>query len=162
MTLINPFRRTVLKSIAALAALSAIPSYAFAAAWPKDAFGSSSLKQAMKDLYGSSDTLDSDLITLDLPRSAQYGAVVPVSVKTDIKNVKSVSLFVEGNPYALAANFVFSKHSVIDVSTRIKMAATANVIAVVEADGRLLKTTKNVAIEIGGCGSQIPPREVTS
>ena len=107
----------------------------------------------MNDLYGTSEAIESDQININLPVIAQYGAVVPVSVKTNIADVTSISIFVEGNPFALAANFVLEKHMVADISTRIKMAGTTNVVAVVQqADGRLLKTQKRVEVTIGGCG----------
>ena len=153
---LKPLRRSILKSLLALPCLLVLPAkYAFSR-WPSNAFETRSIQQAMNDLYGTSDAAESDQITLDLPVIAQHGAVVPVSVKTNIPNVTSISLFVEGNPFALAANFVFEKYSVADVSTRIKMAGTANVLAVVQADGRLLKTRKKVEVTIGGCGGQIP------
>ena len=38
------------------------------------------------------------------------------------------------------------------VSTRIKMAETADVIAVVKAGDKLYKNAKNVKVTIGGCG----------
>ena len=38
------------------------------------------------------------------------------------------------------------------VSTRIKMAKTGDIIAVVKADGKLHSATKEVKVTIGGCG----------
>ncbi|HMW53678.1 MAG TPA: thiosulfate oxidation carrier protein SoxY [Rhodocyclaceae bacterium] len=38
------------------------------------------------------------------------------------------------------------------VSTRIKMGATSNVLAVVKAAGKTYKTHKEVKVTIGGCG----------
>ena len=39
-----------------------------------------------------------------------------------------------------------------NVANRIKMAKTTNVVAVVEAGGKLYSTTKEVKVTVGGCG----------
>jgi sulfur-oxidizing protein SoxY len=38
------------------------------------------------------------------------------------------------------------------VSMRIKMGKTSNVVAVVEADGKMYKAQSEVKVTIGGCG----------
>ena len=38
------------------------------------------------------------------------------------------------------------------VANRIKMAKTTNVIAIVEAGGKLYSATKEVKVTVGGCG----------
>ena len=38
------------------------------------------------------------------------------------------------------------------VTTRIKMAKTSDVVAVVKADGKLYSAAKEVKVTIGGCG----------
>jgi len=38
------------------------------------------------------------------------------------------------------------------VSNRLKMAKTSKVIAVVESDGKLYSTSKEVKVTVGGCG----------
>jgi len=39
-----------------------------------------------------------------------------------------------------------------DVSLRIRMAKTANMVVIVQAGNKLYKTTREVKVTIGGCG----------
>ena len=52
----------------------------------------------------------------------------------------------------LGAQFVLGEGGVAEVSTRIKMAKTSDVIAVVKTDAGLFSTSKEVKVTIGGCG----------
>lgn len=144
-------RRLVLRGAVALSALLAVPR-ALLAAWPEQAFGSKQTADALKALYGTTDHTASDKITLTAPDIAENGAVVPISVSTTLDGVESISVIVEQNPQPLAASFDLSPGSVADVSTRLKMGKTSNVVAVVKADGKLYSTSKEVKVTIGGCG----------
>jgi sulfur-oxidizing protein SoxY len=42
--------------------------------------------------------------------------------------------------------------AVADVSTRIKMGKTSDVLAVVKSGGKLVSARKSVKVTIGGCG----------
>src|SRR5699024_2085543 len=101
-----------------------ISTAAFAASekqeWPEDAFSKEDVDAAIETLYGQSAT-ESDQIKLDMPTIAQNGAVVPVSVETDLPNVKSIALMVPKNPYALTAKFNLPEGTLPFVSNRIKM-----------------------------------------
>ena len=90
MNLTNLSRRAVLSSFAYLGALAVIPSQLFAA-WPKDAFNSEAVNDAISELYGQAPQ-DSDRVKLKVPEIAENGAVVPVTVSTAIEDVESLSL----------------------------------------------------------------------
>jgi sulfur-oxidizing protein SoxY len=122
------------------------------AAWPKQAFEADNLDAALKALFEGEAAEESDVITLKAPDIAENGAVVPVSVQTELHNVESISILVENNPSPLAASFELTPEAVADVSTRIKMGKTSSVIAMVKADGKLFMTKKEVKVTIGGCG----------
>jgi sulfur-oxidizing protein SoxY len=92
------------------------------------------------------------LVKLKVPDIAENGAVVPISVSTDIENVESISIYVEGNPNPLAATFELSPYIVAAVSTRIKMGKTSNVVAAVYSGGTVYTATQEVKVTIGGCG----------
>jgi sulfur-oxidizing protein SoxY len=77
---------------------------------------------------------------------------VPISVKSTLENVSNISVFVEKNPMPLATSINLGKGSVADISVRIRMAQTSQVIALVEADGKLYRTSAQVKVTIGGCG----------
>jgi sulfur-oxidizing protein SoxY len=78
--------------------------------------------------------------------------VVPISVTTTLPGVTSISFVVSENPNALAASYVIPEGTVPSVANRLKMAKTSNVIAIVEANGKLYSATKEVKVTVGGCG----------
>jgi sulfur-oxidizing protein SoxY len=78
--------------------------------------------------------------------------VVPIAVTTTLENVTSISFFVSGNPNALAASYAIPDGTLPAVSNRLKMQQTSNVIAIVEAGGKLFSATKEVKVTVGGCG----------
>jgi sulfur-oxidizing protein SoxY len=57
------------------------------AAWPKQAFEADNLDAALKALFEGAAAEESDAITLKAPDIAENGAVVPVSVQTELHNV---------------------------------------------------------------------------
>ena len=87
-----------------------------------------------------------------VPDIAENGAVVPVTVSTDMADVESISVVVDNNPTPLAASFEMSSRTPPSVSVRIKMGQSSNVQAVVKAGGKLYSTSKEVKVTIGGCG----------
>ena len=150
MNLLNKSRRTLLKSFALISTVSLFPNLVFAV-WPKDAFTAKDLDSAIKSLYGIPAN-ESDVVKLKAPDIAENGAVVPITVSTKLPNVESISIYVEGNPNPLSATFEVTKFMEANVSTRIKMGKTSNVIAAVKADGKVYTTRKEVKVTIGGCG----------
>ncbi len=146
----NLTRRLFLKSAAALTALAAVPRTLLA--WPEKAFDAKSTEDVMKALFGGTGVTESSEIVLNAPDIAENGRVVPISVSTTLTGVENISVIVEENPAPLVASFDFGAGAVPDVSTRIKMGKTSNVIAVVKADGNLYSAQKEVKVTIGGCG----------
>jgi sulfur-oxidizing protein SoxY len=78
--------------------------------------------------------------------------VVPISVSAAIPDVTSISILVSENPNALAASYKIPAGTMPSVANRLKMAKTTNVIAIVEAGGKLYSATKEVKVTVGGCG----------
>jgi sulfur-oxidizing protein SoxY len=152
-------RRLILKGAGtvALIGLGNIPlgfASAFAAAndkYPEDAFKAKSDADAIKSLYGKT-AEPSDKVKLDAPEIAENGSVVPISVTTTLANVTSISFLVSENPNALAASYKIPAGTLPSVANRLKMAKTSNVIAIVEAGGKLYSATKEVKVTVGGCG----------
>ncbi len=143
-------RRALLKSLTFMSAIVMMPKLVLAA-WPKKAFEDDSVEAAITELYGTASE-PSDQVTLKAPDIAENGAVVPISVTTDLPNVESISIYVEQNPNPLAATFELSKSSLADVSTRIKMGTTSNVIAAVKSGDKVYTVSREVKVTIGGCG----------
>jgi sulfur-oxidizing protein SoxY len=150
-------RRLVLKGVGCFTLLglcNAPFSLALAAAndkYPEDAFKQKSDADAIKSLYGKTAEA-SDKVKLDAPEIAENGAVVPISVATTLENVTSIALLVSENPNALAASYVIPEGTLPSVANRLKMQKTTNVIAIVEAGGKLYSATKEVKVTVGGCG----------
>ncbi len=152
-------RRLILKGAAtvALIGLGNLPfglAPAFAAAndkYPEDAFKQKGDADAIKTLYGKT-AEPSDKVKLDAPEIAENGAVVPISVSSTLADVTSISILVAENPNALAASYKIPAGTLPSVANRLKMAKTTNVIAIVEAGGKLYSTSKEVKVTVGGCG----------
>ncbi len=155
----HPTRRLILQGAAsvALLGLGNLPfgtTPARAAAndkYPEEAFRQKSEADAIKALYGRT-AEPSDKVKLDAPEIAENGGVVPISVATTLDKVTSISFFVAENPNALAASYKIPDGTIPSVANRLKMAKTTNVIAIVEADGKLYSATKEVKVTVGGCG----------
>jgi sulfur-oxidizing protein SoxY len=152
-------RRLILQGAAsvALVGLGNLPfglAPPFAAAndkYPEDAFKAKSDTDAIKSLYGKT-AEPSDKVKLDAPEIAENGAVVPISVSSSLADVTSISILVADNPNALAASYKIPAGTLPSVANRLKMAKTTNVIAIVEAGGKLYSATKEVKVTVGGCG----------
>lgn len=115
------------------------------------AFEAKSLEETMTLLGGGAPATSADIV-ITAPDIAENGAVVPVGVTSKIPNTQSVYILVEKNPNALAAGFTIPAGTDPAVSTRVKMAQTSNVHAVVKADNKLYVATKEVKVTLGGCG----------
>jgi len=149
-------RRTILKrtlaaSTVAMAAGAGLIPRSLLAAWPEPAFRARDVNEAINSLTGGAPS-DSDQIKIKAPDIAENGAVVPVTVSSSLNNVESISIIATNNPTPLTSNFILGGGTEPFVSTRIKMAKTSDVIAVVKADGNLYSATKEVKVTIGGCG----------
>jgi sulfur-oxidizing protein SoxY len=152
-------RRLILQGAAcvALVGLGNLPfglAPAFAAAndkYPEDAFKAKSDADAIKALYGKT-AEPSDKVKLDAPEIAENGAVVPIAVTSTLADVTSISILVADNPNALAASYRIPAGTLPSVANRLKMAKTTNVIAIVEAGGKLYSAIKEVKVTVGGCG----------
>ena len=150
-------RRLILKGAGAVALfgfgrLSLGPALAAANdKYPEDAFKQKSDADAIKSLYGKTAEA-SDKVKLDAPEIAENGAVVPISVSSTLADVTSISILVAENPNALAASYKIPVGTLPSVANRLKMAKTTNVIAIVEAGGKLYSASKEVKVTVGGCG----------
>jgi sulfur-oxidizing protein SoxY len=145
-------KRTLLKGGFALLALAALPRMLLAAAWPEKAFSAPEMRAALVGLFGTDVLTASDQITLKTPEIAENGAVVPVSIKTTLQNVESISIVVAGNPRPLAATVEILPDTLPEFSSRIKMRETSEVMVVVKTSDGIYSTSKEIKVTIGGCG----------
>ena len=143
-------RRALLRSLLTAAAVLAVPRWLFAAR-PDAAFDAEDAEAAVSDIFDGPIT-ESDQVKLKIPDIAENGAVVPVTVSTDLADVQAIGVVVVNNPTPLAALFELSPQSVAQISVRIKMGESSAVQAIVKAGGKLYSASKEVKVTIGGCG----------
>jgi len=156
--MIDAKRRILLKgslaagAVAIAAGAGLLTPRAVLAAWPEGAFAAKSVDDALEGLLGTSSHEASDRIRIKAPDIAENGAVVPVTVESEVDGIDSISILAAGNQTPLIASFNLGTGALGFVSTRIKMAKTADVIAVVKAGDKIFSASKEVKVTIGGCG----------
>ena len=152
-------RRDVLKTgggmtlLALLAAAGWLkPGSAEAEAWNKAAFDAKTMDETMKALGGGTPAQSKDITFFSTPEIAENGAVVPIGVTSAIPKTDAIAILIEKNPNMLAALFEIPAGTEPSLSTRVKMAQTSNVYAVVKADGKYYMASKEIKVTLGGCG----------
>jgi sulfur-oxidizing protein SoxY len=121
------------------------------AAWPEAAFQARSLSDALSAAMGSSSLTEGN-VSIQAPDIAENGAVVPITIESGISGAESVALLVTEANHPLTSSYVLGAGAKANISTRIKMGSTSDVVAVVKANGRLYSASKEVKVTIGGCG----------
>jgi sulfur-oxidizing protein SoxY len=153
-------RRTLLKGVGAGGALTAAlaagilkPIEVLAAEeWNRAAFEAKEANVVMTNLGAASATESKDIV-LTAPEIAENGAMVAVSVLSNIPDTISIALMSTKNPLPLSAAFDFFPGALPDVQARMRLAETTLVKAVVKtADGKYYTTQKEVKVTAGGCG----------
>ena len=146
-------RRLFLKaSIFTGALITTLTSLKALAEWPKAAFEAKSVDDTLKILFGSAQLIESDQIKIKAPEIAENGRTVPITLSTTIENAESITVLAANNPSPLSASFTFSPNVGAKISTKIKMAKTGDLIAVVKADNKHYVARQEVKITKGGCG----------
>jgi len=152
-------RRTALKAgggLTLLALLAAAgwltPRSVRAHTWNKSAFETRGLGDTMKALGAGEPAKSSEIEFFQTPDIAENGAVVPIGITSKIPNTEAIAILVEKNPNMLAAVFEVPPGTEATIATRIKMAETCNVYALVRAEGKYFVTAKEVKVTLGGCG----------
>jgi sulfur-oxidizing protein SoxY len=151
-------RRKVLRGGGGIAVMALVmaaglvkPRIARAMTWNKAAFDTKSFADAVKALGGSAPVESKDVM-LDGPDIAENGAVVPFTITSKVPNTESIAVLIEKNPNTLAANFQIPPGTDPFVNTRVKLAESSKVYALVKAEGKYFYAAKEVKVTIGGCG----------
>lgn len=149
MTLILNRRRALAIGAGALAVLAGAPLPALAA---------NDSDERIKKFTGGKAPAPGR-VKLDLPEIAENGNTVPMTVSVESpmseqSYVSEVLVVADGNPNGGVVTFHFSPASgVAEANTRIRLAATQNIIAVAKMnDGSFFMASKPVKVTIGGCG----------
>ena len=129
------------------------------AGWSSPAFAGA--KEAADEIakFSGGKTAAQGKITIELPEIAENGNTVPLQIAvqspmTADDHVTDLMVLADGNPNPGVATFHFSALSgKAKASTRIRLAATQNIIAVAKTSkGEILTAQKLVKVTIGGCG----------
>ena len=133
-----------------------------ATAWsgsPRPAFAAKNDSDELIKKFTGGKTATEGRVRLDLPEIAENGNTVPMTVTVDSpmteqSHVTDVLIVADENPRSGVATFHFSPASgVAEANTRIRLAATQDVIAVAKMnDGSFYMASKQVKVTIGGCG----------
>lgn len=91
-------------------------------------------------------------VKIQAPSRVENGAVVAVSVSSDLPDVRAISILVEKNPEPLAAHINLIG-GLAYFYVNIKMASTSNVHFIVNSDGKLYSATRNIRVHVSGYGS---------
>ncbi len=143
-------RRSFLKIAGAAIAMGLMPLKLLADFMrPEKAMAATDLAGVFAELGAAE---DSDQIDLQSPDIAENGAVVPVSVTSNLADTSKIYIVIEKNPNPLAAAFMIPEGTEAFVQTRVKVAQTCLVYAVVEAGGKLYKASRETKVTLGGCG----------
>ncbi len=145
------FCKTLAGSAASLAVMAVLPGSAVAA-WSEKAFMADKLDDAIAAKYGALPIEDTSAIQIKAPEIAENGAFVPVTVSTTIPGVTNISIFVPVNFSPLVTSIDLFPRTKPDVSLRIRMAKTSNMVVIARAGNKLYRTVREVKVTIGGCG----------
>jgi sulfur-oxidizing protein SoxY len=143
-------RREVIIVAGSAALVASLPRFALADA--KDA-------AAEIEKFTGGKTAEKGKIAIELPEIAENGNTVPIQVTVNSpmesgNYVSDILVLSEGNPRPGVAHFQLTPMSGKAVaSTRIRLAATQNIVVVAKTStGQFFTDQKLVKVTIGGCG----------
>jgi sulfur-oxidizing protein SoxY len=126
--------------------------------WSGEALATAQAAAADIAKFTAGATPEKGRITIELPEIAENGNTVPLSISvdapmTDADYVSDVLVVAEGNPNPGVATFHFTPLSgKAEASTRIRLAATQNIVVVAKTSGGKFYTAQRlVTVTVGGC-----------
>jgi sulfur-oxidizing protein SoxY len=128
------------------------PVTVLASDWPADGFFAMSVEDAMAILFEGAPVEQSDHVELQTKAIAENGASVPIAIRTDLPGPLLVTLFSASNPTPAVGRFELAPQLGGQLDTRVKMADSGDLIAVVTADGRHFSARRTIQVAAGGCG----------
>jgi sulfur-oxidizing protein SoxY len=109
--------------------------------------------------FTGGNTAEEGRINIDLPEIAENGNTVPLSIAVDSPMsaddyVSDILVVSDGNPFPGIARFQLTPMSGrAEAATRIRLAATENVIVVAKTSaGKFYSARRLVKVTVGGCG----------
>lgn len=130
----------------------AISAKASTNAWLANGFRKQKFEQTLTELFPTTEIQYSDRIHLKLPKVAENGAVVPITITSTIDGIDTVYIFAEKNPVPLIAKFTLNPALEPFIGARFKMKESCDVIVIVKAKDQLYQTRQRVKVTLAGCG----------
>ncbi|AEG00695.1 thiosulfate oxidation carrier protein SoxY [Methylomonas methanica] len=121
--------------------------------WPEKHFSKGDFADSFQQLFGDRTIDYSEAIRLVLPEIAENGAVVPITISSDLADIQRLYIWVEKNPTPLAAEVTFDASLAVYLTARIKMAESCHVVVIAQQGEQLLRNQRWVKVMQGGCGT---------
>ncbi|TAK60903.1 thiosulfate oxidation carrier protein SoxY [Methylobacter sp.] len=150
-------RRAFIKKSVALSGYSILATGGLLASpeanaeWLDETTSTQILQQTLKRLFKDQKIIESDQIDIQIPKTAENGATVPITVTSSHRNVESIAILIEKNPIPLVAKFELSPDLDPFVSARLKIAESSAVAVIVETNEGFFTASKKVIVTPGGC-----------
>ena len=136
--------------IAAKAGL-VLPMKVLASDWPTDTFHATSFEAALHSVFGQDEIVPSEAVQIDAAEHAENGATVPVLIQTSLTTPFVLTLFAMKNPFPAIGRFEVADSLEGHISTRIKMAESGDVLAVVTKSDKHYSAQRHIRFVAGGC-----------
>ncbi|HSI27720.1 MAG TPA: thiosulfate oxidation carrier complex protein SoxZ [Methylophilus sp.] len=148
-------RRTLLKGLLALATLPLwmLVQKVQAATWFAQAFDAKQTSEVMAALQATAVTVSQN-IQIEAPQKAENGAVVQVEISStqSAGSISTLRLLADANPTPLIASFELGKQVLPKLVTRIKLAQSGELIALIQqAGGQFQQQRRSVIVLEDGC-----------
>jgi sulfur-oxidizing protein SoxY len=146
-------RRRLLRAAGAFGSLIAAGAGPLARAGVSDdgelAFAARTFPEAIAALGGVPEP--SPLILLEGPQVAENGALVPITVISQLAGTREILIVVDVNPVPVAVRFSFPEGTEPYVATRIRLAQSGMVCAAARTDRGLYAAFRSIQVTVGGC-----------
>jgi len=120
--------------------------------WIAYDFGYRPIDKSLSELFPDKTLQKTYKINLKLPKRAENGNVVPITITSSIENIDTVYILSEKNPVPLIAKFTLDPSLETYIGARFKMKETCDVIVVAKAGDDYYQIRKRVIVTLGGCG----------
>jgi sulfur-oxidizing protein SoxY len=109
-------------------------------------------RQALATALAGKSWQVSESVRLQVPQIAENGAIVPITVESQLPNTGRILVFAEQNPGPRIAEFMFEPGTDAWISLRIKLNDSGRVLAIAESEGQFHGAQADVRVMKGGCG----------
>ncbi|MGH8596462.1 MAG: thiosulfate oxidation carrier protein SoxY [Gammaproteobacteria bacterium] len=144
-------RRTVIKAFAALLVAPSWALRATPATRPRAAFGEEAFDAAVAELTDHATPTATDKVRIGVARLAENGAVVPLKIEVELPDARAIAILATKNPVPLVARFDLPAGTLGFIATRIKLAESSEVVALIDTAAGWYMARQAVEVTIGGC-----------